>query len=119
MKLIFKWLLCACALLALSQLLPTISVASFTDALVAALVLGLLNTFIRPVLVILTLPVTVLTVGLFLFVINALMFWAAGRLLNGFEVHGFAAALLGSLFYSLMCMVIDFALEAVMPRRKQ
>jgi putative membrane protein len=113
MKLLSKWLLSACTLLALAQLLPTISVASFSDALLAALVIGLLNTFIRPVLVVLTLPVTVLTVGLFLFLINALMFWAAGRLLDGFEVSGFSAALIGSLCYSLMSMIIDFALEAL------
>lgn len=119
MKLILKWLLGACALLALSHLLPTISVASFADALLAALVIGLLNTFIRPVLIVLTLPVTMLTVGLFLFVINALLFWAAGRLLDGFEVAGFISALIGSLFYSLTSVVIDYALEAVFrPRHR-
>ncbi|MFM2111728.1 MAG: hypothetical protein RLZZ271_388 [Pseudomonadota bacterium] len=113
MKLLSKWLLSACALLALAQLLPAITVASFVDALLAALLIGLLNTFIRPVLIVLTLPVTMLTVGLFLFAINALLFWSAGRLLDGFEVVGAASALLGSLCYSVMTIIIDYALEAV------
>jgi putative membrane protein len=118
MKLILKWLLSACALLALSHLLNTVNVASFVDALIAALVLGFLNTFVRPILIVLTLPVTMLTVGLFLFVINALMFWAAGRLLEGFEVSGFWAALAGSLCYSLTLVVIDFALESIFRRQQ-
>ena len=80
-------------------------------ALIAAFVIGLMNTFIRPVLVVLTLPVTVLTLGLFMFVINALMFWAAAGLLDGFHVNGFAAALIGSVLYSLMGIVIESALE--------
>jgi putative membrane protein len=116
MKLLSKWVLCACALLALSHLLPGIRVGSFADALLAAFVIGLLNTFIRPILIIFTLPVTLLTVGLFLFVINALMFWAAGRLLDGFEVGGFGMALLGSLGYSLLTIFIDYALESVFKR---
>ena len=116
MKLLTKWILCACALLALSHMLPGVRVASFADALLAALVIGLLNTFIRPILI-LTLPVTFLTVGLFLFVINALLFWAAGRLLDGFEVGGFGIALLGSLGYSVMSIIIDYALEALFRRR--
>jgi len=113
MKLLTKWLLMACALLALSHLMPSVTVSSFGDALLAAFVIGLLNTFIRPFLILMTLPVTLLTVGLFLFVINALMFWAAGRLLDGFEVGGFVSALLGSFLYSLMSVVVDYALEAV------
>ena len=73
--------------------------------------LGLLNTLVRPLLVLLTLPVTLLTLGLFLFVINALMFWAAASMLEGFNVTGFGAALIGSLIYSLCGMVIDVAIE--------
>jgi putative membrane protein len=119
MKLLTKWLLMACALLALSHLTPSIAVSSFGDALLAAFVIGLLNTFIRPFLILMTLPVTLLTVGLFLFVINALMFWAAGRLLDGFEVGGFAPALLGSLLYSLMSVAVDYTLEAVFRPKRQ
>jgi putative membrane protein len=79
--------------------------------MVAALVLGLLNTLVRPLLVLLTLPVTVLTLGLFLFVINALMFWLAAELLDGLNVSGFGGALVGSIIYSLCSMVIDVAME--------
>jgi putative membrane protein len=91
-------------------------VASFSAALWAAFVLGLLNTLVRPLLVLLTLPVTLLTLGLFLFVINALMFWWAASLLEGLNVAGFGAALIGSLLYSLCGMVIDVAVESLFRR---
>ncbi|MEZ0296816.1 MAG: phage holin family protein, partial [Candidatus Methylacidiphilales bacterium] len=94
-----------------------VTVNNFVSALIAAFVLGLLNTLVRPLLVLLTLPVTLLTLGLFLFVINALMFWAAATLLQGFGVSGFAAALIGSLIYSACGMVIDVALERVFSGR--
>ena len=110
-KLVVRWLLLACALLLVAYLYPGVTVASFATALIAAFVLGLLNTIVRPLLVLLTLPVTLLTLGLFLFVINALMFWAAASLLDGFNVSGFGAALIGSLIYSLAGMVIDVAVE--------
>jgi putative membrane protein len=93
-----------------------VQVASFGSALIAALVLGLFNTLVRPLLVLLTLPVTLLTLGLFLFVINALMFWAAASVLDGFNVTGFGAALVGSLLYSLCGMVIDTATERMFSR---
>jgi putative membrane protein len=111
LKLIVRWLLLAAALLLVAYLYPGVSIASFGTAMVAALVLGLLNTIVRPLLVLLTLPVTLLTLGLFLFVINALMFWAAAGVLDGFHVAGFVAALIGSLIYSLCGMVIDVAVE--------
>lgn len=111
MKLIVRWMLLAAALLLVANLDTGVSIAGFGSALLAAFVLGLLNTLVRPLLVILTLPVTVLTLGLFLFVINALMFWAAASMLRGFHVDGFGAALLGSLLYSLCGMVIDVAIE--------
>jgi len=88
-----------------------VSINSFGYALIAALVLGLLNVLVRPLLVLLTLPVTVLTLGLFLFVINALMFWAAAGLLDGFRVDGFGAALIGSVIYSIASTIIDVAIE--------
>jgi putative membrane protein len=113
MKLIVRWLLLAAALLLVAHLYAGVQVASFASALIAALVLGLLNTLVRPLLVLLTLPVTLLTLGLFLFVINALMFWAAAGILEGFHVTGFGAALIGSLIYSLAGVVIDVAIERV------
>ncbi|MGM9487527.1 phage holin family protein [Ideonella sp. YS5] len=116
MKLIVRWLLLAAALLLVAHLYPGVTVASFGSAMVAAFVLGLLNTLVRPLLVLLTLPVTLLTLGLFLFVINALMFWSAASLLEGFAVTGFAAALIGSLIYSACGMVIDVAVEHLFAR---
>ena len=79
--------------------------------------IGLFNSVLRPVLVVLTLPVTVVTLGLFLFVINALMFWSAAALLEGFYVSGFGAALVGSLIYSLLGIVIDSLLQRLFPYR--
>ena len=111
MKLILKWLLSAAALLAVAHLYSGVQVQSFTSALLAAFVIGLLNTIVRPILVVLTLPVTLVTLGLFLFVINALMFWSASGLLSGFNVTGFTAALIGSLIYSIIGIVIESALE--------
>ena len=115
MKIIVRWLLLAAALLLVAYLYPGVTVASFASALIAAFVLGLFNTLLRPLLVLLTLPVTLLTLGLFLFVINALMFWAAASVLDGFSVTGFGAALIGSLLYSLCGMVIDVAMERLFP----
>lgn len=115
MKILVRWLLLAGALLLVAHLYPGVVVRSFTSALIAALVLGLLNTLLRPILVLLTLPVTVLSLGLFLFVINALMFWAAASVLDGLAVTGFGAALIGSLIYSLCGMVIDVVIERVFP----
>jgi putative membrane protein len=114
-KVLVRWLLLAGALLLVAHLYPGVVVKSFTSALIAAFVLGLLNTLLRPVLVLLTLPVTVLSLGLFLFVINALMFWMAATLLDGLAVTGFGAALIGSLIYSLCGMVIDVVIERLFP----
>ncbi len=111
MKFILKWLCSALALLAVAYLYSGVVVTSFTGALIAAAVLGVLNTVLRPLLVLLTLPVTVVTLGLFMFVINALMFWAAASLVSGLNVNGFWAALIGSVIYSLLQLAIDFVLE--------
>jgi putative membrane protein len=116
MKLITNWLLSATALLALAHIFKGIEVSSFGSALAAALVIGLFNLIVRPVLVVLTLPVTVLSLGLFLFIINAIIFWWASILLSGFYVDGFGAALLGSLLYSAFSIVIDSALQRLFSR---
>lgn len=113
MKILARWMLLAAALLLVAYLYPGVTVKSFGSAMIASLVLGLLNAVVRPVLVLLTLPVTLVTLGLFLFVINALMFWAAASILDGFSVTGFGAALLGSLIYSACAVVIDVALERI------
>ncbi len=115
MKIIVRWLLLAAALLLVARLYPGVSVSSFGSALIAAFVIGLFNTLLRPVLVLLTLPVTLLTLGLFLFVINAAMFYWAANVLDDFNVSSFGAALIGSLLYSLCGMVIDVAMERLFP----
>jgi putative membrane protein len=102
MELLLVWILNAVALLIVAYVLPGITVASFGSALIAALVLGLLNTLVKPVLVLLTLPITVITLGLFLLVLNALVFWFAGSILKGFQVAGFWWALAGAIIYSLV-----------------
>ena len=116
MKMLTRWLLLAAALLLVAHLYPGVSVQSFGSAMIAALVLGLFNAVLRPLLVVLTLPVTLLTLGLFLFVINALLFYWAATLLEGLSVRGFGAALIGSLIYSACGLVIDTALERIFSR---
>ena len=117
MKILIKWLLSAMALLAVAHFYSGVVITSFVAALIAAFVIGLLNTIVRPIFVLLTLPVTVLTLGLFLFVINALMFYMASGLLDGFDVKSFTAALIGSLLYSVASMVIEAALERVFAKK--
>ena len=116
MKILVRWLLLAAALLLVAYLYPGVAITSFGSAMIAAFVIGVFNTLLRPILVLLTLPVTLLTLGLFLFVINALMFWAAAQVLDGFAVNGFVEALIGSLIYSLIGMVIDVAMERLFSR---
>lgn len=117
MRIIIKWLLSAVALLAVAYLYSGVQVNSFGSALIAAAVIGLLNMVVRPVLLVLTLPVTIVTLGLFLFIINALLFWAASGLLSGFHVSGFLAALIGSLLYSLLGLLIESALGGLLSKR--
>ena len=115
MRLILVWLINAVALLAVPYVIPSISVDSFGTALIAAFVLGLVNTIVRPILVVLTLPVTLVTLGLFIFVINGLLFWFVGDLLRGFHVAGFWAGVFGSIVYS----VISWLLSAILLREDE
>ncbi len=114
MRLLLLWLLNAVALLAVTYLLPSIQVSNFGTALLAALVLGFINTLVRPVLAILTLPITVLTLGIFYLVLNGLLFWLASALIPGFQVNGFVSALVGAILYG----VIAWALSALIPNKK-
>ena len=107
MKLLLIWVLNALALLAVAYLVPGIHVAGFAAALVAALVIGLVNMLIKPVLVLLTLPITVLTLGLFILVINGLLFYAVGYWLEGFEVNTFLAGMIGALLYSIFSWILS------------
>jgi len=113
MRLLIHWLINALALFALPYVFTSITVDSFTTALLVAVVLGLINTLIRPLLVVLTLPVTILTLGLFIFVINGLLFWAVGSFMPGFKVAGFWAGVFGAIVYSL----ISWALSALIPKK--
>lgn len=107
MRLLITWLINAAALFALQYLMKTIYIEDFSVALLAALVLGLVNVLIRPVLVLLTLPATLLTLGLFIFVINGLLFWMVANFVRGFYVAGFGAAMIGALLYSLISWALS------------
>ncbi len=110
MKLLITWLINAAALFALPFLMSSVKVNNFGAALIAAVVLALVNTLIKPVLVLLTLPVTFITLGLFILVINALLFWAVASFLDGIHVDGFMSAFWASIVYSL----ISWALSALL-----
>jgi putative membrane protein len=110
MKLLLVWLINAVALVAVAYLLPGIAVSNFVTALIAALVLGLVNAVIRPILILLTLPVTLLTLGLFIFVVNGLLFWLVGSFITGFVVSGLWWGIAGAVVYS----IISWALSALL-----
>ena len=108
LSLIARWILNAAALVLVAYLYPGVTIERFLTAAIAALVLGLVNAVIRPILIILTLPVTLLTLGLFIFVINALLFWFVAEIVKGFHVDGFLAALIGSILYSLVTLLTSW-----------
>lgn len=97
---LLRWLVSALSLLLISYLVPGIEVDGFFSALVAAVILGILNAIIRPVLIILTLPLTILTLGLFIFVINGFMLLILSALMKGIHIQGFWPALAGALILS-------------------
>jgi putative membrane protein len=117
MRLLLHWVLNALALMLLPWILPSIRVNSIGSALLAVLVIGLLNALVRPVLFLLTLPITLLTLGLFTLVINALLFWAAADLVGGFSVDGFWTAFWGALVYSVICWALSGLVGIGQPRR--
>jgi putative membrane protein len=101
MNLILKWLISALALLLASAVLAGIEVSSLYIALIVALILGFLNALVRPILLVLTLPINILTLGLFTFVLNGLIFWFVASFIEGFFVDGFFWAIIGALFVSV------------------
>ena len=107
MRILLVWLINAVALIAVAYLMPSITVSNFTAALIAALILGLVNAVIRPILVLLTLPVTVLTLGLFILVINGLLFWLVGSFIQGFVVQGFWAGFFGAILFSIVSWLLS------------
>ena len=105
MSLIFRWIINAIALIIIAYAVPGFEVASFYHALIAALVLGLVNALVRPIILLLTLPVNIITLGLFTFVVNALMVWFVSTMVKGFEVDGFVAAFLVALLLSVVSWI--------------
>ena len=116
MTLLLVWILNAVALLVVAYVLPGIVVASFGSAMLAALVLGLINSLVKPFLILLTLPITIITLGLFLIVLNALMFWFAGSVLKGFQVNGFWWAVGGAILYSLISGFLSNLINNDLPK---
>lgn len=114
MKLILIWILNALALIAVANYVPGIHVEGFFAALIAAFLLGLVNALIRPLLLLLTLPVTLITLGLFIFVINGLMFWFVGSVLRDFTVDSLWHGILGALLYSLFSWALSGAAAQLM-----
>jgi putative membrane protein len=119
MRLLLVWILNAIALWIVTQILPGVQVSDFVTLFVAALVLGFVNTIIKPVLILLTLPVTLLTLGLFLLVLNGLLFWAVGGVLPGFNVAGFWAGFFGALLYSIVCWAFSKLIPDERPRLRE
>lgn len=101
MTIIAKWFISALSLLGTAYLIEGIEVESFYTALIVALFLGFVNAIIRPILVILTLPVTLLSLGLFIFVINGFLFWFLSTFIKGFEVNGIIPAIIGAIVVSV------------------
>ncbi|NTW14940.1 MAG: phage holin family protein [Candidatus Moranbacteria bacterium] len=106
MKLVFRWFAVAVGFFVAARFVPGVHVAGFGTAILLAAVWGILGLVVRPVLVVLTLPVTILSFGLFVFVINAILFAWLGGVIQGFSVDGFGAALFGSLVMSLVSSVV-------------
>jgi putative membrane protein len=107
LRILLHWVLNALALLIVARVVPGVWVRDPVVAMVAALALGFVNALIRPILVLLTLPVTILTLGLFLLVINGALFWAVAAFLNGFHVDGLLAGVLGALLYSVLTALLS------------
>ncbi len=111
MKLLLRWILNAGALLILAAFFEGVEISGFYAALIVVLVLGLINAVIRPLLIILTLPVNILTLGLFTFVINALLFWFVSTMVQGFHVDGFTSAFIGALVLSVASWILSMVLK--------
>ena len=110
-RFLLRAVIAALGLWVATRWVPGLRINDAATLLLAGVLLGIVNAIVRPLAVLLTLPLTLLTLGLFLFVINALMFWAAASLLKGFQDESFGAALLGSLIYSIASTIIDVAIE--------
>lgn len=108
---IIRWILNAATLLAIAYWLPGVEVAGFYIALITAFILGLVNVIIKPILILLTLPINILTLGLFTFFINGLLFWFVASFVDGFNVTGFGAAFFGALIMTIVGWILDSAFK--------
>lgn len=111
MKLIARLLITALALLLVAHIVPGIQVDNIYVAIIGAFVMGVLNIFVKPILVVLTFPITIITLGLFIFVINALLFLFAASFIEGFTVTGFLPALIGSILVSMISTIANHILD--------
>ena len=115
---LIRWALSALALILTSKIVPGITVDSFTALLIAAIVLGLVNAIVKPILVFFTLPLTFLTLGLFLLVVNAITFGLAAWLVPGFSVNGFLPAMLGSIVMSILSFLFSMFINIGEEKKK-
>ena len=111
MRLLLRWVLNAGVLLLIAQFFVGVEISGFYAALITALILGLVNAIIRPLIILLTLPVNVLTLGLFTFVINALLFWFVSTVVQGFHVDGFTSAFIGALIMTVASWIFSMFLK--------
>mgnify|MGYP003511054075 CR=1 FL=1 len=111
MKIILHWIILTLAVIASQYVVPGIHVDTFLTALVVAAILAFINTIIKPIIGILTLPINILTLGIFSLVLNALFFWGVAYVVSGFSVNGFAAAFWGSLIVSIINWIAGQAIE--------
>ena len=107
LKMFIKWVFFALALMLTAWLIPGISVSSIWAAMLACVIIAVINIFVKPVLQLLTLPINIVTIGLFTLVINALLFMFAGWIAPGLEVDGFLSALFGSVVFSLLSLIVS------------
>lgn len=111
MYIVIRWVLNALILMLIPYFVPGVNVAGFFSALITALVLAFVNAIIRPLILVLTLPINILTLGLFTLVINALMFWSVSSFIKGFELAGFWPAFWAALIFSIFSMVLNFFVD--------
>jgi len=112
MKLLLRWILSAAALLLIGRFLPGVELTGVYAALITAIILGLINAVLRPILLLLTLPVSVITLGLFAVVVNSFLFWLAGTIVDGFSVTWFLPAFFGAILMSIASWIINEALRS-------
>jgi len=108
---IIRWIINALFLMIISYLVPGVTIANFYIALITALVLAFVNAIIRPLIIVLTLPLNILTLGLFTLVINGLMFWFVGSFIRGFNIAGFWPAFWAALIFSVFSMILNYFVD--------